>query len=206
MCSGTKVQERAATGRSITRWSSPRDKDIVIVASPNFQERLIHESGTNLEIYYTQLPEAFLAQEDAQIAGVPKLFSGRLGETNIPGGTVKHVYSTKRKGQGKAGFARPGLIVTSEGLTIEALARNPIFSLFQGIVHEIAHVWWNFGAGPGGRINEAFAEYFSAVAVQEVVWDEEFRKVMADHGKQAGELAGDAAPLSTVRPMGQTSS
>jgi hypothetical protein len=104
--------------------------DILILASPNYKEKSFHESGVNLEIYYTQMPERFIGQEGAQIAGVLKLYSARLGETNIPGGTVKHVYSPKRKGQGKAGIARPGLIVTSEGLALEELALDPTFSLF----------------------------------------------------------------------------
>ena len=168
---------------------------------PNYKEKSIREPGVNLEIYYTQMPEPFIAQEGTQIAGVLKLYSSRLGEANIPGGTVKHVYSPKRKGQGKAGIARPGLIVTSEGLTLEELARDPRFSLFQGIAHEIAHGWWNFGAGQGDWINEAFAEYFSVIAVQELSSAEKFRVIMADYRKQAGELTADAPSLSTVRPM-----
>jgi hypothetical protein len=39
----------------------------------------------------------------------------------------------------RAGIARPGLMVTSEGLTMEELALDPKFSLFQGIAHEIGH-------------------------------------------------------------------
>ena len=112
------------------------------------------------------MPEKFIEGEVQQIASVVKLYTDRLGETNIPGGTVRHVYSPKRKGQGKAGTARPGLIVTSEGVTLESLGSDPHFSLFQPIAHEIAHFWWNFGAGQGDWINEASAEYFSAIAVQ----------------------------------------
>jgi hypothetical protein len=205
ICSGRKLESRVEAGRALTRWSSPKDIDIVVVAAPNFREKSFHESGVNLEIYYTQMPERFIGQEAAQIASVLKLYSARLGETNIPNGTVKHVYSPKRKGQGKAGFARPGMIVTSEGLILEALARDPNFSLFQGIAHELAHYWWNFGVGQGDWINEAFAEYFSAIAVQEVASEEQFQRVMADYRKQANELPVDAPSLSTVPPMEQTS-
>ena len=205
ICSGQKLEDQVAGGRTLSRWSSPKDMDVVILGSPNYKKKSIQESGLNLEIYYTQLPEKFIEQEGARLAGVLKLYTTWLGETNIPGGTVKHVYSPKQKGQGKAGFARPGLIVTSEGLTLEALAQDPKFSLFQGIAHEIAHGWWNFGAGQGDWINEAFAEYFSALAVQQLVSEDEFRGIMADYRKQANGLPADAPSLATVAPMEQTS-
>ena len=205
ICSGKKLEDHVRKGRALTRWSSPKDMDIVILAAPNYQKKSVRGSGIDLEIYYTQSPEQFIGQEGVQIASVLKLYTASLGETNIPGGIIKHVYSPKRKGQGKAGFARPGLIVTSEGLTLEDLARDPKFSLFQGIAHEIAHCWWNFGTGQGDWINEAFAEYFSAIAVQELSSEEEFRTIMADYRKQAGELPSVAPSLSTVRPMEQTS-
>jgi len=205
ICSGEKLEDQVARGCALTRWSSPKDMDIVILGSANYKKKSIQESGLNLEIYYTQLPQKFIEREDAQVAGVLKLYTTWLGETYIPGGTVKHVYSPKQKGQGKAGFARPGLIVTSEGLTLEALAQDPKFSLFQGIAHEIAHGWWNFGAGQEDWINEAFAEYFSALAVQQLVSEDEFRSIMADYRKQANGLPADAPSLAAVPPMGQTS-
>jgi hypothetical protein len=133
----------------------------------------VRQSGVDIEIYHTQMPEEFIEREVRQIAGVMKLYTDRLGETNIPAGTVKHVYSPKRKGQGMAGIGRPGMIVTSEGLTLESLAKDPKFSLFQGIAHEIGHFWWNFGAGQGDWINESFSEYFSSVAVQKISSEEE---------------------------------
>jgi hypothetical protein len=205
ICSGQQLEDRAINGRVLTRWSSSKDMDIVILASPNYKKKSMQISGGNLEIYYTQLPERFIQQEGAQIAGVLNLYTARLGEANVPAGTIKHVYSPKRKGQGKAGFARPGLIVTSEGLTLEALAADSKFSLFQGIAHEIAHYWWNFGTGQGDWINEAFAEYFSAVAVQELSSEDEFRAIMAAYQQQAKELPADAPSLATVPPMEQTS-
>jgi hypothetical protein len=177
----------------------------MILASPNYKMKSFRYPGVNVEVYYTQMPEQFIEHEGEQIAAVAKLYTSLLGETVIPGGTIKHVYSPKRKGQGKAGVARPGLIVTSEGLTLDALARDPKFSLFQGIAHEIAHYWWNFGAGQGDWINEAFAEYYSAIALQKLSSEAEFRAVMADFAKQAGELPADAPSLSTV-PLMQPSS
>jgi hypothetical protein len=198
VCSGKKLDERAKDGRTITRWSSQKDTDILIAASPNYKQKSARLSDVTVEIYYTQMPEEFIDREMRQIADVMKLFTDSLGETTIPAGTVKHVYSPKRKGQGRAGIARPGMIVTSEGRIMELLEKDPKFSLFQDIAHEIAHFWWNFGAGQGDWINEAFAEYFSAVAVEKVSSEKEFRAVLEKYRKQAQELPADALSLSSV--------
>ncbi len=198
ICSGVKVNEQVKDGRAITRWSSARDLDVLIVASPDYKKKLIRQSGINIEIYHTQMPKEFIEGEASQIAGVVKLYTDSLGETYIPGGTVRHVYSPKRKGQGKAGIARPGLIVTSEGLTLEALAADPHFSLFQPIAHEIAHFWWHSGTGQGDWINESFAEYFSAVAVQKNASEEEFKNILADYQKQVSELPANAPSISNI--------
>ncbi len=201
VCSGKQMEDHVIEGREITRWSSPNDTDILVVASPNFKKKVCREAGTNIEIYYTQMPAAFIDNEVQQIAGVLKLFTERLGETNIPAGTIKHVYSPKRKGQGMAGIARPGMIVTSEGRTLDSLAEDPHFSLFQGLAHEIAHFWWNFGAGQGDWINEAFAEYFSATAVQKISGEQAFQDVLNNYRKQVRDLPPHAPSLATV-PFG----
>lgn len=198
VCSGKKVNEQVKDGRTITRWSSPKDTDILIAASPSYKEKSRRLPDVAIEIYYTQMPDRFIDREMGQIADVMKLFTALLGETAIPAGTIKHVYSPKRKGQGRAGIARPGMIVTSEGLTLESLANDPQFSLFQDIAHEIAHFWWNFGAGQGDWINEAFAEYFSAIAVQRVLSERQFNAVLERYRKEVRELPANAPSLSTV--------
>jgi Peptidase family M1 domain len=198
VCSGKKLEDAVRDGRAITRWSSSQDEDIVISAAPNYRQKSVRVGDLAIEIYYTQLPEAFIESEGRQIAAVMKLFTDLLGETTIPAGTVKHVYSPMRKGQGRAGIARPGMIVTSEGRTLEALAADPKFSLFQDIAHEIAHFWWNFGAAQGDWINEAFAEYFSALAVEKVVSEEQFESVLENYRKEVKALPQDAPSLSTV--------
>jgi len=202
ICSGTEISRSVKGNRMITRWSSPKDMDILILASPEYRKRSLDAAGVHVEIYDTQLPEHFLTKDGAQIASVLKLYSTTLGDANIPGGTVKHVYSPKRKGQGKAGIARPGLIVTSEGLTLDSLARDPKFSLFQGIAHELGHYWWNFGIEQGDWVNEAFAEYFSAIAVQKISSEEEFRAVMSDYRNQVAALPSDAPSVATVPQWG----
>jgi hypothetical protein len=60
------------------------------------------------------------------------------------------------------------MIVTSEGRTLDALNKDPGYSLFSGIAHEIGHFWWSFGTGQGDWINETFAEYFSLIAEQKI--------------------------------------
>jgi hypothetical protein len=204
ICSGKKTEEKIAAGRVVTHWSSAKDVDVVILASSNYKLTQLRESGVPVEIYDTQMPETFIRQDGEQIAGVLKLYISKLGETNIPNGVVRHVYSPKREGQGRAGFARPGLIVTSEGRTIDGLANDPNFSLFQGVAHEIAHYWWNFGAGQGDWINEAFAEYFSAIAVENIKSEEAFNGLMAEDRKQVSELPANAPSLSVVEMTDQS--
>jgi len=198
VCSGKKLEERIENGRVVTRWSSPKDGDIVILGSRDYKKKSFEGAGFHIDVYYTQMPAQFIDSDGTQIVNSLKLYSDLLGNTTVPGGTVKHVFSPKRKGQGKAGFAQPGLIVTSQGLTLEGLAQDPKFSLFQGVAHEVAHYWWNFGYGQGDWINEAFAEYFSAVAMQKLSSDQEFRAIMADYRHQVSELPADAPPLATV--------
>jgi aminopeptidase N len=106
--------------------------------------------------------------------------------------------SPKRKGQGRAGIARTGMVVTSEGRVLEELAKDPKFSLLQDVAHEIAHFWWNFAAGQGDWINEAFAEYYSAVAVQRIVSEDRFQKVLDGYRDEVRALPSDAPPLSKV--------
>jgi hypothetical protein len=118
-------------------------------------------------------------------------------------GAIKLVFSPKRKGQGRAGIARPGMIVTSEGLMLEALAKDPSFSLLQDLAHEIAHFWWNFGEGQGDWINEAFAEYASAVAVEQLVSEEQFQKVLEGYRSTVRALPGCSLTReSAIRRVG----
>lgn len=198
ICSGKRINDYPKGGRTITRWSSPKDTDILITAAPNYKEKSIRILDTAIRVYYTRMPEEFIENEMRQIAGVMKLFTDCLGATAIPGGTIKHVFSPKRRGQGRAGIARPGMIVTSEGLTLEELAKDPNFSLFQDIAHELAHFWWNFGAGQGDWINEAFAEYFSAIAVQKILSEQQFDGVLDQYRKEVHELPANAPSLSAV--------
>lgn len=198
ICSGKKLDGREAEGRTVTRWSSAVDTDILITAAPNYKGAVIPLADGQIDIYYTQLPEEFIDRDARGIEAVLNLFIRGLGNTTIPSGAVKHVFSPKRKGQGRAGIARPGMIVTSEGRMLEALANDPKFSLLQDLAHEIAHFWWNFGSGQGDWINEAFAEYSSAVAVQQVVSEEQFQKVLEGYRSEVRELPADAPSLAKV--------
>jgi hypothetical protein len=198
ICSGKKIDDREQNGRTVTRWSSAHDTDILITAAPNYRGKVIPFVDGQIAIYYTQLPEAFIDREGGEIAAVMNLFTQGLGSTTIPSGTIKLVFSPKRKGQGRAGIARPGMIVTSEGRMLDALTQDPNFSLLQDLAHEIAHFWWNFGAGQGDWINEAFAEYSSAIAVQQIVSEEQFRKVLEGYRGEVSGLPADAPSLAKV--------
>ena len=198
ICSGRKLDERAADGRSVTRWASAKDDDILITAASNYKGAVIPLADGQIDIYYTQLPEEFIDRDGAEIEAVLNLFSRGLGNTTIPSGAVKHVFSPKRKGQGRAGIARPGMIVTSEGRMLERLASDSKFSLLQDLAHEIAHFWWNFGTGQGDWINEAFAEYSSAIAVEQIVSEKQFQKVLEGYRNEVGQLPADAPSLAKV--------
>ena len=198
ICSGKKLEEHEENSRTVTRWSSARDTDILITAAPNYKGKVIPLAEGQIALYYTQLPEPFIDREGDEVAAVMNLFTQGLGSTTLPSGTIKLVFSPKRKGQGRAGIARPGMIVTSEGLMLEALAQDPKFSLLQDLAHEIAHFWWNFGTGQGDWINEAFAEYASAFAVGQIVSEEQFEKALDGYRKEVRDLPADAPPLAKV--------
>jgi hypothetical protein len=198
ICSGKKLDDREEDGWTVTRWSSARDTDILIAAAPTYKGKVIPLADGQIAIYYTQLPQEFIDREGEEIATVMNLFTQGLGSTTIPSGTIKLVFSPKRKGQGRAGIARPGMIVTSEGRMLEELAKDPKFSLLQDLAHEIAHFWWNFGAGQGDWINETFAEYSSAFAVQQIASEEQFQKVMEGYRRAVRELPADAPSLAQV--------
>ena len=201
ICSGKKADEREQDGRTVTRWASVQDTDILITAAPDYKGKVIPLADGQIDIYYTQLPEEFIDREGSEITAVMDVFTRGLGSTTIPSGAIKQVFSPKRKGQGRAGIARPGMIVTSEGLMLEALAKDRRASLLQDLAHEIAHFWWNFGAGQGDWINEAFAEYSSAVAVEQIVSEEQFQKVLQGYRAEVRKLPAEAPSLAKV-PFG----
>ena len=198
VCSGEKTAEWKKDGRMLSRWVSPSDTDIIIVASPHLKNKTFEGDEIKIEIYHSQMPDDFIKNEIQQIKKILNLFNDLIGQTVIPAGTVKHVFSPKRKGQGGAGIARPGMIVTSEGRTLEGLKNDPDFSLFHGIAHEIAHFWWNFGSGQGDWINETFAEYFALIAVQRITSWERFKFDLEKYRELVKGLPGDAPPLSSV--------
>jgi hypothetical protein len=198
ICSGRKLDDREESGRTVTRWSSPSDTDALITAAPNYKGKVIPLADGQIAIYYTQLSQEFIDREGEEIARLMNLFTQGLGSTTIPSGTIKLVFSPKRKGQGRAGIARPGMIVTSEGRMQEELSKDPKFSLLQDLAHEIAHFWWNFGAGQGDWINETFAEYSSAFAVGQIVSEEQFQRVLEGYRMGVRELPADAPSLAQV--------
>jgi len=196
--SGAKTMLSSANGREVTQWQSSNNFDIVISAAPNFR-RVVEPAGdAAIEVYYTDMPDAVIAREAKDLGAVMGLYERRFGKTVVSGGTVRHVYAPMQRGQGRAGIARLGLIVTSEGRVKEAMANDPGYTLFQDIAHEIGHFWWNFGTGQGDWINESFAEYSSALAVRDIVSQDKFDAVIAGYRKTVAGLPADAPSLATV--------
>ena len=196
VCSGEKVNEWKEMNRKLSRWVSRNDIDIVIVGSPQLKMRAYQGSQINIQLYHTQMPGRFLESEIRQIEKIVNLYTKLLGPAAIPSGAIKHVFSPKRKGQGS--IARPGMVVTSEGCVLDELDKDPDFSLFYGMAHEIAHFWWNFGSAQGDWINETFAEYFASVADQFVVSKEAFERDLKSFREQVKRLPHDAPSLSSV--------
>jgi hypothetical protein len=196
--SGAKRDLGIVDGRAVTRWSTPRTMDIVLAASPDFHVVTGKSGGVTIEVYHTKMPADVIAREARDLSAVMMYFTDVLGETAVPGGTIRHVYSPKVRGQGRAGIARPGLIVTSEGRVLGAMAAQPGYTLFQDIAHEIAHFWWSIGTGQGDWVNEAFAEYFSALSVEKLVSEKEFEAVLAGYRKNVAAISPDAPSLATV--------
>lgn len=69
VCPGRKIEERIKEKRSFTTWLSEKDTDIVIIASPALKGKTLKTSSTNIEIYFTQLPEEFINKEGKEIDG-----------------------------------------------------------------------------------------------------------------------------------------
>jgi hypothetical protein len=196
-CIGRERGRRESREETATRWEARSVNDVVVVASPKLRAKVIDTSAGRVLIHHTRLPEAFLLKEGRETEQTLRLFSGILGES-AGGQTVQHVYSPREWGQG---FARPGLIVVSEGRVLRALAEDPQTSFLHGHAHEAAHFWWRFGVGQGDWINESFAEYFALLAVRSIRGEDEFGKILDDERKDVRGLPADAPALAVV-PFG----
>jgi hypothetical protein len=171
--------------------------DVVVVASPRLRSRDIETSAGRVLIHHTRLPEDFVLKEGRETERTLRLFTEVLGESS-GGRTVQHVYSPRDWGQG---YARPGLIVVSEGRVLRSLEEDPGTSFLHGHAHEAAHFWWRFGEGQGDWINEAFAEYFALLAVRAIQGEDEFRKILDREREDVRGLSADAPALAVV-PFG----
>ena len=193
---GEEVDSTESGNNKYSRWCAESALDIVCIASPDFQVRRIATDGAAIETYATRLPAAYLDREAADLRRVLKLFLELWGAPGQKGVTVRQVFSPREGGQG--GFARPPLIVASEGRVLHALAADPELSLMRGVAHEAAHFWWSFGRGQSDWINETFAEYFSLVALERVRSVEVFTAALDARSEAVAGLPADAPSLATV--------
>jgi len=193
-CIGGEEERRETAEETTTRWTARSVNDVVIVGSPQLRSKDITTSAGRVRISHTRLPETFLLREARETERTLGLFATLLQDS--PGGrTVQHVYSPRRWGQG---FARPGLIVMSEGRVLEALEKEPETSLLYGHAHEAAHFWWRFGSGQGDWINETFAEYFALIAIREIQGENAFRRALDERRERVRGLPADAPALAVV--------
>ncbi|RKY84325.1 hypothetical protein DRQ09_08795 [candidate division KSB1 bacterium] len=199
VCSGRKTKEVKENNRVVSWWSSKKDIDIVVIASPELKNKTVKTSSGIIDVYYSKLPEKYIIKETNEIEKSLNLFTSLLGKPHISGSVVKHVYSPKKKGQGS--ISRAGMIITSEGRILDELTRNQDISYLHSIAHEIAHFWWNFGTGQGDWINETFAEYFSLIAIREISSKKRFDEYIDKYKKMVEKLPEDAPSLSEVPPV-----
>jgi hypothetical protein len=193
---GDKTGERREGGRRITRWRAERDLDIVIIASPALKVETVRSDAGEVRLFYTRLPEEFIGREARESSSTLELFTKILGEPVSARNALRHVYSPREFGQG--GFARPGLVVSSEGRVAAMLAERPDMSFLRGNAHEIAHFWWHFGTGQGDWINESLAEYFGLVAVEHLQGAERLSAYLSRYREAVTGLPADAPGLAQV--------
>ncbi|MCP4898194.1 MAG: M1 family metallopeptidase [bacterium] len=196
VANGEVLERTGSKDQLRTRWHASGALDIVVVASPAFKVTRISEQGYAVEIYSSRLPDAFVTQEAEGIRRTMTIYTSLLGRPGAHRGTVRSVFSPRDAGQG--GYAREPMIVTSEGRILAALKASPDLSLLRGIAHEIAHFWWSFGRGQGDWINEAFAEYFSLVAVERIQSREAYNRRIARYREAVSKLPANAPPLADV--------
>jgi hypothetical protein len=196
-CIGRERDRRESPTETTMRCEARSVNDVVVVASPRLRSKEIGTPAGQVVIHHTRLPEAFVVEEGRETEQTLRLFTGILGESS-GGQMVQHVYSPRDWGQG---YARPGLIVVSEGRVLRALQEDPHTSFLHGHAHEAAHFWWRFGAGQGDWINETFAEYFALLAVRSIEGEDAFRKILDGERTDVRGLPGDAPALAVV-PFG----
>ncbi len=198
ICSGYKIASKENDGRRIEDWTSEKDTDVVIVASPDFKRKTVEGSFGEFSVYYTQLSDDWIAKEVEEAGQCIEFFQDILGKSHLSGRSFKNVYSPKEVGQGA--FSRRGMIVYSEGMTLDALKEDPERSLLKGNAHEIAHFWFDFGSGKSDWINETFAEYFSLLAVEKIVSEDKFEYYLDRFEELVKDLPEDAPSISEVEP------
>jgi hypothetical protein len=193
-CIGSERERRESPAETKARWEARSVNDVVVVASPRLRTKEIGDAAGRVLIHHTRLPEGLLLKEGRETEQTLRLFTRILGPSS-GGQTVRHVYSPRDWGQG---YARPGLIVVSEGRVLRALAEDPGTSFLHGHAHEAAHFWWRFGAGQGDWINETFAEYFALLAVRSIEGEDAFRRILDEERADVRGLPADAPALAVV--------
>jgi hypothetical protein len=193
-CIGREVDRRETEKETTTRWQAHAVNDLVIVASPRLRSEDVETAAGRVRIHHTRLPDRFLRSMVQETERTLLLFSKHLGETSGER-TLQHVYSPRDWGQG---FARPGMIIVSEGRVLRALTEDPHASFLFGNAHEAGHFWWRFGFGQGDWINETFAEYFALVAVQSIQGEDAFQDGLASRRESVEGLPADAPALAVV--------
>ena len=115
---GQETERTETEEATRTLWEARDVNDVVVVASPRLRSRDVSTSVGTVRFSHTRLPDDFLLRIGREAEQTLLLFSRLLGPTG-GGGTLQHVYSPRDWGQG---FARPGMIIVSEGWVLRALS------------------------------------------------------------------------------------
>lgn len=187
---GRVAESRTEGDQRIEHWVAHTPaRDLVLLASPYFEQVEAVPDGATVVIHYAHLP----TEHVAHIAGLAQrsleLFTEHFGSPAMEG-AVQVVYSP-RAGWG---YSRTGLIVLSEQRAIARLTdETQIRDEVHGAAHEIAHFWWQLAdtSANDDWLNEALAEYSAMRASEHLYGAEEaqrWRRRYREHLEAADNL------------------
>ncbi|MDK2952096.1 MAG: aminopeptidase [Kosmotogales bacterium] len=163
---GKLIMERTFNNKVIKRWQCENASDIVILGSKNFKVIEKKTETVNYEAYFEDLPEDFIRKDFMQTSQIYAYFEEKIGKPIDEKISFKKVFSPKKFGQGA--YQRGEMTVFSQGYILGLLKNNSDLPFLKHNAHELAHMWWHFSKGKHDWINEAFAEFFSLLAVKNV--------------------------------------
>ena len=197
---GILMQSQAGNGSTRSTWrSSDSCFDIVIISSPKLTMLEQIRMGTRIELFHSQVPEAYMLEKMNILDTAIQRLSSFYGPSET-GGILRCVNSP-RSGWG---YSRVPLFVMSEEYILSQLDQeHGRTRIFHDIIHELAHFWWRISdtSTPDDWINEGLAE-FSAYRLSEEFFGKSFAATLAEeyreHAAQAQTSTSIVETLGTA--------